>query len=49
MRKQRYIEKKQTLYKAPGLRYIRSEAERSFLTSNTEPIEGGNDPDEPWE
>ena len=35
-------------YAAPAFRFLRITEERSFLQTNTEPIEGGNDPDIDW-
>jgi hypothetical protein len=35
-------------YLIPSLRFIETEQETSFLASNLEPIEGGDDPDIDW-
>lgn len=37
-----------TTYMAPSLRIIDTFLEISFLASNLEPIEGGDDPDIDW-
>ena len=37
-----------TAYMAPSLRIIAINIETSFLASNLEPIEGGDDPDIDW-
>ena len=44
------ITKKQSLeaYLAPALRVIDTRLETSFLASNLEPIDGGDDPDIDW-
>lgn len=35
-------------YQAPALRVIDTRLEKSFLASNLEPIDGGDDPDIDW-
>ena len=35
-------------YRAPAMRVIDTRLETSFLTSNLEPIDGGDDPDIDW-
>ena len=35
-------------YVAPSLRVVETRQELSFLTSNLEPIDGGDDPDIDW-
>lgn len=35
-------------YQIPSLRFIETNLETSFLQSNLEPIDGGNDPDIDW-
>lgn len=35
-------------YSVPGLRLLAFRSETTFLASNLEPIEGGNDPDIEW-
>ncbi len=37
-----------TIYLVPTLRFIETKLESSFLASNLEPIEGGDDPDIDW-
>ena len=36
------------VYQAPSLRIIHTNLETSFLQSNLEPIDGGDDPDIDW-
>ena len=35
-------------YQKPSLRVIEADLETSFLASNLEPIDGGDDPDIDW-
>ena len=35
-------------YQAPSLRFVLTNMEMSFLASNLEPIDGGDDPDIDW-
>ena len=35
-------------YAAPSVRVVETEQEYSFLASNLEPIDGGDDPDIDW-
>lgn len=42
------IRKAQDAYQAPSLRIIATRQELSFLASNLEPIDGGDDPDIDW-
>ena len=35
-------------YQSPSLRLIATQSETSFLQSNLEPIDGGDDPDIDW-
>ena len=37
-----------TAYMAPSLRIIATNTETSFMASNLEPIDGGDDPDIDW-
>lgn len=37
-----------TRYVAPSFRFMNTCLEHAFLNSNTEPIDGGDDPDIPW-
>ncbi len=36
------------MYAAPSVRVVETEQECSFLASNLEPIDGGDDPDIDW-
>lgn len=42
------IKETRDAYQAPSLRIIATNLELSFLASNLEPIEGGDDPDIDW-
>jgi hypothetical protein len=47
MKKHTFIQSRMD-YQAPSLRLINTILESSFLQSNLEPIEGGDDPDIEW-
>ena len=38
----------QESYEAPSVRIVETQQELSFLASNLEPIDGGDDPDIDW-
>ena len=40
--------KPQGSYEAPSVRIVETQQELSFLASNLEPIDGGDDPDIDW-
>ena len=42
------INKTRNEYQVPSLRIITTNLETSFLQSNLEPIDGGDDPDIDW-
>ena len=42
------LNESQGTYLAPSLRLIPTKLETSFLASNLEPIDGGDDPDIDW-
>ena len=42
------IDKTLDAYQAPSIRIITTNLEASFLQSNLEPIDGGDDPDIDW-
>jgi len=42
------IRETRSAYQAPSIRIITTNLEASFLQSNLEPIDGGDDPDIDW-
>ncbi len=42
------IKETRDAYQVPSLRIIETKQELSFLASNLEPIDGGDDPDIDW-